>query len=314
MTTQRRAGQLWAVLAFAAIASTTLSLTSLDLARSELFPGCPGIDCLALNHSCADGQTSGPAATCNYLCVNATEGTVCARTFGLSCYEAVCLGGTCSGMNSIVPANCDDSDACTADTCEACTTGCQGRCVHTPYATGCNLPLGAPCEVGGQCVSTFCVDGVCCDTACTGPTEACNVTGSVGQCVPLAPNGTPCSAGDQCVSTFCVDGVCCDAACTGENEACNVTGSVGQCVSLAPLGTPCTAGDQCISTFCVDNVCCNTACRGELQSCTLPGSVGQCVSQTPAPLISGRVVVVIGLLLFAIGALSLRRALRAPHV
>ncbi len=42
----------------------------------------------------------------------------------------------------------------------------------TPTATA--LANGALCTSPAQCRSTFCVDGVCCDTACSGPLEACN--------------------------------------------------------------------------------------------------------------------------------------------
>jgi hypothetical protein len=54
-------------------------------------------------------------------------------------------------------------------------------------------PDGAACSTGAECVSTFCADGVCCNAACAGPTEQCNLAGQRGTCASLAPP-TPAAA------------------------------------------------------------------------------------------------------------------------
>jgi hypothetical protein len=36
-------------------------------------------------------------------------------------------------------------------------------------------------------MSGFCVDGVCCTTACDGPAEQCDLSGREGDCVAFAP-------------------------------------------------------------------------------------------------------------------------------
>jgi hypothetical protein len=45
---------------------------------------------------------------------------------------------------------------------------------------------GQPCATGAQCGSGFCVDGVCCGTACDSPIEkacySCNLAGKEGTC------------------------------------------------------------------------------------------------------------------------------------
>src|SRR5436190_371703 len=58
-----------------------------------------------------------------------------------------------------------------------------------PPASG--KDLGVPCAAGTECTSTLCVDGVCCDKACNGTCEACNVAGSVGRCAPVPAGQDP---------------------------------------------------------------------------------------------------------------------------
>ena len=43
-------------------------------------------------------------------------------------------------------------------------------------------PIGDPCTGDTDCQSGFCVDGVCCSTACRGPAQACNRPDSIGHC------------------------------------------------------------------------------------------------------------------------------------
>jgi hypothetical protein len=45
--------------------------------------------------------------------------------------------------------------------------------------------LGRACQVGDECASGSCVDGVCCSTASCGACFSCAVTGSLGTCAPL---------------------------------------------------------------------------------------------------------------------------------
>ncbi|HSQ00330.1 MAG TPA: hypothetical protein VL049_24180 [Candidatus Dormibacteraeota bacterium] len=52
----------------------------------------------------------------------------------------------------------------------------------TPTATNTRFPNGAACASPSDCNSAFCVEGVCCNAACTGPLERCNLPGQVGTC------------------------------------------------------------------------------------------------------------------------------------
>lgn len=57
----------------------------------------------------------------------------------------------------------------------------------TATATHTPLPNGAGCTAPSQCASTFCVDGVCCNTICDQVNEFCNLRAAPGTCtVPRA--------------------------------------------------------------------------------------------------------------------------------
>jgi hypothetical protein len=117
--------------------------------------------------------------------------------------------------------------------------------------------IAAGCTTPYDCRSGFCADGRCCDVACIGPCEACDVAGAEGTCANLAAGDVPrsshpncgpfkcatagacrttCVVDGDCVSAHCSDGVCCDVACTGACEACDVAGHVGTCSPV--VGAP----------------------------------------------------------------------------
>jgi hypothetical protein len=58
----------------------------------------------------------------------------------------------------------------------------------TPTATPTNtgIPQGGDCPTPSQCSTGFCVDRVCCDTACTDPLMQCNLPGQRGTCASTA--------------------------------------------------------------------------------------------------------------------------------
>jgi hypothetical protein len=51
-----------------------------------------------------------------------------------------------------------------------------------PTTTG-TKPLAYGCSANNECSSGFCVDGVCCDSACDQQCTTCNVVGAAGHCV-----------------------------------------------------------------------------------------------------------------------------------
>ena len=70
---------------------------------------------------------------------------------------------------------------------------------------------GQTCGGPGQCKSAFCVEGLCCDTACEGQCLSCAAEGLAGTCTPL-PDGSACddaafcTDGDECINGICEPG------------------------------------------------------------------------------------------------------------
>jgi hypothetical protein len=69
--------------------------------------------------------------------------------------------------------------------------------------------LGAPCSIGGDCESGYCVDGVCCNQPCSGQCEACveSLTGwTSGECMMVLDGTDPdgdCQPGETCSAGAC---------------------------------------------------------------------------------------------------------------
>ena len=85
--------------------------------------------------------------------------------------------------------------------------------------------FGLSCTSSAQCVTGFCVNGVCCDSACNNGCGACNLSGKVGTCSPIAA-GTVCRASAGT----------CDVA-----ETCSGTSTSCPANAFAPSTTVCRA-------------------------------------------------------------------------
>ena len=120
------------------------------------------------------------------------------------------------------------------------------------------------------------MDGACCDTACTGQCEACDVAGVVGVCTPVAGaphrSRAPCSdgGGDVCKVREC-DGVAghggsCQGYKNGITTACGSASCANAKYTPAPT---CDGAGACVTASCADNLGCvsDTACR---TSCVAP--------------------------------------------
>lgn len=109
---------------------------------------------------------------------------------------------------------------------------------------GARFPLGASCDSASQCESGSCVDGFCCNTACTGQCAACDSPGQEGRCVAIqgAPRGDrpACAGSDPCAQC---GGVRLDACGLDEGAECGP--------SSCQAGIMYEAG-RCVSGVCTD--------------------------------------------------------------
>ncbi|MBI2395589.1 MAG: hypothetical protein HYV09_38845 [Deltaproteobacteria bacterium] len=79
-------------------------------------------------------------------------------------------------------------------------------------------PMGSACVADGECTSAHCVDGRCCDKACNGACEACNLAGKLGTCSPVT--GAPAAGHPSCApAATCAAGAC-KTSCTADTECC----------------------------------------------------------------------------------------------
>jgi hypothetical protein len=143
--------------------------------------------CAAATRPCA-AYACGPTA-CLSTC--AADGD-CARGFfckGGSCVGALPLGESCSGDVACQSGHCANG-ATTKVCCAVADCGAGAACASTGANVGTCLKNNAStCSASIECASGHCVDGVCCDLACDGQCEACDVKGSEGTCTPAT--GTP---------------------------------------------------------------------------------------------------------------------------
>jgi len=172
-------------------------------------------------------------------------------------------GSACDGQGSCIAAKTID---CTPYKCgtgtgtPACLTTCAAGgtdcvspavCLNSSCGAKPKQANGAGCTLGTDCVSTHCVDGVCCGTACAGSCTSCNQTGMEGMCLPVG-------MGKPDPRKLCVDG---GASSCGKNGLCD---GAGAC-QLYPATTMCASAS------------CNKATLHSARHCN---GTGLCVAAT----------------------------------
>ena len=240
---------------------------------------------------------------------------------GTTCIPASCAAdgimlnnaGTCNGLGACISGGITN---CSPSTCASavCVTACamDTQCAATAYCNGSTCIAkkadGAACGINKECLSSNCVDGVCCNLPCAGPCQACtaakkgggvegicgNITtgtdpdnecafqnqstcGGTGFCdgfgkCQLYPGGASC-APVGCASTSTLDkGKQCDG---NGNCVPNGTQNCGSYVcSGAACLTSCVTSADCVATaFCSGATCVPKKPQGA--SCAAPGD---CVS------------------------------------
>jgi hypothetical protein len=146
---------------------------------------------------------------------------------------------------------------------------------------------GQACGAGAECLSGFCVDGVCCDKPCDGTCQACNMPGYVGGCTFVGLFDDP--AGECPVCKACNGAGACanvpagldpggdcpqqgtdtcglDGLCNGSG-ACRYWGPSVACAAQNCVNHIFTPTDYCSgSGFCLDSGsfdCCPFDCSGD---------------------------------------------------
>jgi uncharacterized repeat protein (TIGR01451 family) len=227
----------------------------------------------ACNAKRADGSPCGAGHQClNGICA---DGACCDRACDGAC-EACDWPGKL-GVCSPAPAGSPGDPACAPFLCDgsaiACPTSCASNrlCAAGFYCTDGACAAwkanGASCTAAEQCASGHCVDGVCCNSACLGQCEACDLPGKAGACSPAT--GAPHGLRAACAS----DGSACGGTCDGAARAgCAYPGASAQCrapsceTGVAVLAAGCDGQGACPAAqvqACAPLTCGRSACRGE---------------------------------------------------
>jgi hypothetical protein len=213
------------------------------------------------------------------------------------CAPAAGFGTPCTDDSQCLSGHCTDHVCCGSDTCgpgEACNVeGQEGACTvrptrtvtatltqtpsptPTPSFTPSPQPQGAPCTSDTQCVSEFCVDGVCCGSRSCPAGQFCNIFGSRGTCSSKKTNGSTCESDFDCGSGYCQP---------GSPSTCQPPPPPTSTPTPTPKseGDPCSNAVQCRSDlFCTNGRCCFVAACPAGQACD---DTGECaLLPTPTP-------------------------------
>jgi Cellulose binding domain len=215
-----------------------------------------------------DGQCNG-AGACRKYAANTT-----------------CGMDSCSAGAEHPAPRCDATSTCAPGALRSCspyvcgTTNCKTSCASsadcvagfTCVGSVCTqLSNGMPCTSAAMCTSGYCEQGVCCNTGCAAACVACNLTGKVGTCSPVAAGTAPTPA-TQCTdmgSTTCgTDGKCNGAgACRSYavGTACGAASCTGSTLSSPRSCDGAGACRPATTSSCTPYQCATTACK---TSCT----------------------------------------------
>lgn len=261
---------------------------------------------------------------CNHeqqLCVNGSS-RVCDPLQGAADQEG-CDDGEdddCDGLidedcaECVQDTDCDDGNPCTFDICtDAGTCTSEARCEAPAICEEgeClprGLPLGARCGAEVECATGRCVDGVCCDSMCTGLCLACVAEltqADDGTCAPVAEGTDP---DDECIdegeASCGLDGSCDGEGACRHYRAGTVCSSdlclmpdvadtpdecdgQGHCVEKGEV--PCEPGYACVRFACKDSCasdidciasyhCVDSQCQPDLPTGSPCTQAGHCQS------------------------------------
>jgi hypothetical protein len=174
--------------------------------------------------SCAAGvQTN--ADTCD------AAGT-CADNATTECGAFVCdPAGTACLTTCQNDTDCATCHTCSAGQCVLAAAGAPGSgCMGDQACDGagvCKAANGQSCQTATECGSDHCVDTVCCDTACSGNCQSCNIAGGMAGACSTVMRGTV------------------EPRCTAPSNVCNDTG-----LCRGAAGASCNVDADCASGVC----------------------------------------------------------------
>jgi len=173
------------------------------------------------------------------------------RLAGMALAVMMLVVATCSVMGitepCTSPADCDDNDACTDDSCNIGTGECINEAISCEDNNACTSDS---CDPATGCVNTdntdSCDDGDACttDDTCSG-----------GSCQGTAvSDDTPCASGDGvCCNGDCVE-CCTEVQCSGSMPFCDSSSHTCVCNDDAN----CDDGNECTDDDCSGGTCSNT--------------------------------------------------------
>ncbi|MDP1916290.1 MAG: hypothetical protein Q8L14_08590, partial [Myxococcales bacterium] len=246
--------------------------------------GCngAGVCNTSCSGACASTQCDPGAYCAGSTCTGKkSNGASCTSTCECSsgqCVDGVCCNTACAGACSACnfagfigtcraqPAGTDPENNCGLFTCNgsgSCNTTCTGGCASNQcdLTSSCSGTSCAPKRVFGttcagncDCLSGFCVDGVCCNTACNGACQRCSLL--PGQIAGICTNVPAYLDPDNdCGRYTCTGSGSCYSGCSGVcGNACDLSNSwcsVGTCEAKRTTGQPCIGGCQCASGTCL---------------------------------------------------------------
>lgn len=201
-------------------------------------------------------QSDGCGSTIN--CPSCPSGQVCYSQ--TCCTPKTCGAGSCGTTSdgcggTITCGSCAPGDSCSSGTC-GCFNGSKGTAetdVDCGGVCAAKCAQGLKCLAGSDCTTGYCVDGVCCNSACSGTCQACTaaLTGqTTGTCASVT-DGTdpgsecPTEAASTCGTTgVCQGGACAYHASSTQCGAASCSGSVQTAASYCSGSGTCVAGSQ----------------------------------------------------------------------
>ena len=152
-----------------------------------------------------------------YKVTNLGNGEGCTAATASKCASGFCVDGVCCGVASCSGSCQSCNVAGHQGTCTVAAAGTEvpGSCPGQACGTGgsCNAKNGTACSSASACASGFCVDGVCCESACDGICVSCNRAGQAGKCSAYAAGSDPqkeCGLGSGACRSTCNGAGACD--------------------------------------------------------------------------------------------------------